>query len=120
MTAPRSPDSGISFDLGAVGQQLTTQPSFASEGQAARTLIRSPDLRIVVVALRAGKTISEHQAAVTASVQTLAGHVRLKLADRTVDLPTGKLLVLGVGLSHDVYAETDSVFLLTLGWTAKQ
>lgn len=119
MTAPRSPDNGIAFDLGAVGDELKADPAFANEGQAARTLIRSADLRMVVVALRAGRTISEHHANVTASVQTLSGQVRLQLADREVELPAGKVLVLGAGLTHDVHADTDSVFLLTLGWSAK-
>ncbi|MBZ0231024.1 MAG: cupin domain-containing protein [Deltaproteobacteria bacterium] len=90
------------------------------EGQAARTLIRSADLRIVVVALAAGATISEHHAAVTASVHTLTGRVRLQLPERSVEVAAGQLLVLGAGLAHDVHAETDSAFLLTLGWPASR
>jgi quercetin dioxygenase-like cupin family protein len=48
--------------------------------------------------------------------QTLAGHIRLKLSDRTVELPAGQLLVLDQCVSHDVEAEEDSAFLLTLSW----
>lgn len=120
MNKPLAPDHGVTFDLDAIARELRAEDAYLREGQTARTLIRSPDLRVVVVALRAGKTISEHQANVTASVQTLAGRIRLRLPDGAVDVGVGQLLVLGAGLSHDVHAETDSTFLLTLGWSAAQ
>lgn len=118
--APVAADHGVTFDFESIAGELRAEDAYAREGHTARTLIRSPDLRIVVIALAAGKTISEHQASATASVQTLSGHIRLQLPDRGVDLPAGQILVLGAGLSHDVYAETDSTFLLTLGRQAKQ
>ena len=118
MNKPESAEHGITFDLLALARDLQDEPSYLREGQAARTLVRAPDLRIVVVALRAGKRMAEHHANVTASVQTLTGHLRLQLADRSAELPAGQLIVLGAGLPHDVYAETDSTFVLTLGWSA--
>jgi len=120
MTKLKSPEHGLTFDLEAVAEELRAEAVYARDGQTARTLIRTPDLRVVLVALRAGKRISEHHASVTASVQTLSGHVRLQLPDRTADVPAGHLLVLGSGLPHDVYAETDSTFVLTLGWQQNQ
>jgi quercetin dioxygenase-like cupin family protein len=113
-----SEDLHPTFDLTAIAEELRTEASYLRNGQTARTLIRTPDLRIVVVALAAGKSISEHHADVTASVQTLSGHIRLQLPDRSIVVPAGQLLVLGAGLPHDVHAETDSTFLLTLGWPA--
>jgi mannose-6-phosphate isomerase-like protein (cupin superfamily) len=50
----------------------------------------------------------------------LSGHIRLKLPDRTVDLRSGQLLVLGLGLPHDVEAMEDSAFVLTLGWPDRE
>lgn len=111
-------DHGATFDLESVARELRTEDAYVREGQAARTLIRSRDLRIVIVALEAGKTISEHHVNVTASVQTLSGRIRLQLPHAGVGLTAGQLLVLGAGLTHDVYAEADSTFLLTLGWPA--
>lgn len=120
MTNPVPPDHGATFDLAAVARELRAEERYLREGQTARTLIRTPDLRIVVIALRSGKTISEHHASVTAAVQTLSGHIRLQLPERSVHVPAGQLLVMGAGLVHDVYAETDSAFLLTLGWPASR
>lgn len=115
-TAPTSPDYGALFDLEAVAVELRAEEQYAREGQASRTLVRASDLRIVVVVLQAGKTISEHRAKVTASVQTLFGQIRLQLPERRVDVSAGQILVMGAGLTHDVYAESDSAFVLTLGW----
>jgi hypothetical protein len=44
----------------------------------------------------------------------------LKLPNQTVDLPTGHLLVLDQNVPHDVEAEEDSAFLLTLSWPSKE
>lgn len=118
MTTPKTPEHGLTFDLVTIAQELRAEEAYAREGRTARTLVRTPDLRVVMVALQAGKTIKEHHANVTASVQTLAGHIRLQLPERMVEVPAGQLLVLGAGLSHDVSADTDSTFLLTLGWPA--
>ena len=120
MNAPALPDHGTLFNLATVARELPAEEPYLREGQTARTLIRTPDLRIIVVALKRGKTISEHHANVTASVQTLSGRIRLRLPERSVDVAEGQLLVMGAGVPHDVYAETDSTFLLTLGWPASQ
>ncbi len=113
---PTSPDQGKRFDLEAVVRELRAQEQYVRQGQASRTLIRASDLRIVVVSLEGGRTISEHHAKVTTSVQTLSGCIRLQLPERSMDVPMGQILVMEAGLTHDVYAETDSAFLLTLGW----
>ncbi len=60
--------------------------------------------------------MAEHKAIAAISVQTLAGKIRLKLPDRTADLPTGQLLVLDRSVPHDVEALEDSAFLLTMSW----
>ena len=62
------------------------------------------------------RTWVEHRTAARISVQTLAGHIRLRLPDRTMELPAGQLLVLDQWVPHDVEAEEDSAFLLTLSW----
>lgn len=115
MNQPTQPEQGVVFDLDAVAEELRGHESYRRGGQAARTLILTQDLRIVLIALAAGRSISEHHASATVSVQSFAGRIRLRLPERDVHIGAHQLLVLGFGLSHDVHAETDSVFLLTLG-----
>jgi quercetin dioxygenase-like cupin family protein len=71
---------------------------------------------VVLVVLKAGKKLSEHHVNVTASVYALTGSLHLQLAEQNAALAAGQLFVLAPGLAHDVYAETDSTFMLTLGW----
>jgi quercetin dioxygenase-like cupin family protein len=85
-------------------------------GPSSKTLVKHSDLRIVLLAMRKKMCMSEHRTAARISVQTLAGHIRLRLPDRTVDLLTGQLLVLDQCVLHAVEAEEDSAFLLTLSW----
>ena len=68
--------------------------------------MRAPDLRIVLVVMRAGARIAEHRAAETVAVHAVSGHIRLRVPDR--------LLVLEKGVRHDVEAIQESAFLLTI------
>lgn len=120
MNKPATPEHGVNLDLVALIEELRDEASYAREGRGARTLVRTPDLRVVLVVLAAGKVINEHEAHVTATVQTLEGRIGLHLEDRDVDVARGRLLVLGAGLAHDVRAHEDSAFLLTLGWRAER
>jgi quercetin dioxygenase-like cupin family protein len=87
-----------------------------STGPSSKTLVKHPDLRVVLIAMRKNMRMSEHKTTATISVQTLAGHICLRLPDRTADLPMGQLLVLDQGVRHDVEAVEDSAFLLTMSW----
>jgi quercetin dioxygenase-like cupin family protein len=81
--------------------------------------VREADLRIVLVAMKAGARIAEHRANETASIHTISGHVRLHLPEEVADLPAGRLLVVECARRHDVEAVDESAFLLTLGWQMK-
>ena len=116
MNAPTKPDDGLEFDLAAIVRELRDSEPYTREGHTARTIVRTPDLRVVVIALRDGAMMAAHRVAVTATVQTLEGDVSLQLPHRLVDLPAGGLFVLGADLPHDVRARGDSVVILTLGW----
>lgn len=115
MTEPISPARGVTFDLASVAAEMRQDAAYARGGHTARTIVREPDLRIVVVAMTAGNTIKEHKADDTASIHTLTGKINLRLPDREVELPAGNLLVLERGVIHNVEALEDSTFALTLG-----
>ena len=116
MSKPEPVHQGVDFDLAAIDAELRRADAYQRDGHTARTLIRERDLRVVLIVMKAGARIAEHQANDTASIHALSGHVRLTLPDRVADLPAGRLLVLERGLRHDVEAVAESAFLLTLGW----
>jgi quercetin dioxygenase-like cupin family protein len=85
-------------------------------GRSSKTLVKYPDLRIVLIAMKANTRMHEHTAAGRISVHSLNGHIRVHLPERVVDLPAGHLLALDQCVPHDVEATEDSAFLLTLSW----
>ena len=120
MTTPEPTTHGAIFDVPAVAAGMRREDAYLREGHTARTLVREADLRIVLVAMKAGARIAEHRANETAAIHTISGHVRLHLLPEEVaDLPAGRLLVVERGRRHDVEAVEESAFLLTLGWQVK-
>lgn len=115
--APVPVDEGACFDLKEIEATLRSEDQYQRTGQAARTLVRTDDMRIVVIVLSEGGRLAEHRAQETASIQVLSGQVRLALPDRELKLKQGQCLVLKGGLEHDVEAPEPAAILLTLGWT---
>jgi quercetin dioxygenase-like cupin family protein len=115
MTRP-SIAGGVSFDPAALDAELRKQAAYVASGYTARTLVREPDLRVVLIVMKAGARMVDHKAERTASVHALSGRVRLHLPGKPVDLPAGCLLALEANLHHDVEALEQSAFLLTIGW----
>ena len=110
----------LQFDLARELDQLHKDESWLhTTGRSSKTLVKHPDLRIVLIAMKANTRMHEHTAAGRISVHSLNGHIRLHLPDRVVDLPAGHLLALDRCVPHDVEAAEDTVFLLTLSWPPK-
>ena len=107
----------LQFDLASELDQLHRDESWLHPtGRSSKTLVKYPDLRIVLIAMKANSRMHEHTAAGRISVHSLNGHIRLQLPERVVDLPAGYLLALDQCVPHDVEATEDSAFLLTLSW----
>jgi quercetin dioxygenase-like cupin family protein len=83
-------------------------------GRSARTLVKYPDLRIVLVSMKTGSRFQQHKTSARFAILTLAGHVRIHLPNATVEVPRGELLALDRDVSHDVEAIRQSTFLLIL------
>jgi quercetin dioxygenase-like cupin family protein len=69
-----------------------------------------------LTALDRGHRLPDHRTAGRISIQTVAGHVTVHVGTDTIDLPTGRLLVLDRDISHDEEALETRAFLLTIAW----
>jgi len=103
------------FDLAEQIQHLRHEPYWQS-GRNSKTIVKYPDLRIVLTAIRGNTAIHEHHSAGRISVQTVEGPLRMHAGGREFDLPAGRVLVLDRDTPHDVVAVEDSAFLLTMTW----
>ena len=110
----------LEFDLAEEIRQLRQGESWLrGTGRSSKTLVKHPDLRIVLGLMQPNTVMHEHEATARISVQSISGHIRLRLPDRTVELPAGHLLTLDQCIPHDVEAEQESAFLLSLSWPPK-
>ncbi len=124
MPRPDSSEFGAVFDLAEITREMRGEAEYNhGHGHAARTIVRADDLRVVLIAIRAGAHIAEHVAQATAAIQVVSGRVRIRLPrlarqheDRFEELLPGRLLAMERGLAHSVEALEDSALLVTLGW----
>jgi quercetin dioxygenase-like cupin family protein len=105
----------LSFDLEREIKSLREENAWQA-GRNSKTLVKHPNLRMVLTVLKSGTRLHEHKAAGRISVQAVAGHIRMHVQDGVFDLPAGHLLALERALPHDVEALEDSAFLLTIAW----
>ena len=111
---PSAVHAGGVIDLVAVAHELRGDAIASATKHAARTILREPDLRVVVIAMEAGATLAEHHASATATLHLLHGSLRVRLNGRLLELGAGHLLPLERGLAHDVEAIAESAFVLVL------
>ena len=104
----------LHFDLKAEVARLCKTGTHA--GRNSRTLMKAPDLRVVLVTAKAGTIMKEHRADGSVTILAVAGAIRLKLEDTNIELKPGELLALDRALRHDVEALSDCAFLVTIGW----
>lgn len=108
----------LEFDLRGEIEQLQREPEWTG-GRNAKTLVKYDDFRVVLTALRAQARLPSHRTEGRISIQTLQGHIQVRAAERTFDLPAGGLLALDRAVAHEVQALEDSVLLLTIAWPAR-
>jgi quercetin dioxygenase-like cupin family protein len=87
----------------------------AAHGRSAHTVHGGHDraLRQTVVALRAGTTLNEHDSTREATLQVLAGRVRLTIGTHAAEAVAGDLLTVPTE-AHTLDAVEDSALLLTV------
>ena len=85
-------------------------------GIYAKTLFKKHDLRVVLISMQNAAHMKEHHADGTLSIQVLKGQLHVSVNGKSHDLPTGTLFTLGHSIRHDVEANADSAFLLTISW----
>ncbi len=106
------------FDLEAEVRLLENEKPWQA-AHTAKTLVKHPDLRVVLVALRAGARLHQHETGARVSIQTLSGFINVRVPGTVTELPAGHLVALERDVPHEVVAQCDSAFLLTIAWPAQ-
>jgi quercetin dioxygenase-like cupin family protein len=120
-TAHRPPyahsGQALTFDLATEVQRLHQEEIWQHSSHNARTLYKDHDLRVVLIAMKAGASLDEHIVAGRLAIQVLSGQLRLQVAGQQVDLPAGRLMAIDYAVHYEIEAEEESSFLLTVAYT---
>ena len=107
----------LAFVLGPEIEAVRAQARAASDGRAAKTLVKEGQLRVTLVGLRTGVLLEEHRVAGPVLVQGLGGIARVTASSSEVEVGPGTLIALDQGVAHTVQAVEDCALLLTLTLT---
>lgn len=89
-----------------------------ASGRRSETLVKTNDLRVVLVTMRAGTLLQEHSAPGTTTMQPLSGRFVFTAEGVDHEIAPGNLISAAPGVRHVVQAIEDGAFLLTLAWHA--
>lgn len=89
-------------------------------GLTSKMLLKTSDLRIVLIVMQAGARMEEHHNDGRISIQVLRGAIRTRVQNEAIDLKPGRLLALDRSIKHEVEAREDSVVLLTISWPSNE
>ena len=105
----------IALDCGSEIAALRASDSYRRADHSAETVAKQSELRVVLVALKAGGRMHEHHADAPITVHGLEGRIQFKVGGQTREVIPGQVLVVAAGLRHSVLAIEESAFLLTIG-----
>lgn len=77
-------------------------------------LANEPDMRLLLLCLRAGQQVPEHSAAGSITVQAISGRATFYDGDEPCEMYAGSLVRLDAGRAHRVEAHTDTALLVTM------
>lgn len=98
-------------------KQLRLQDAWTrGTGRSSKTLVKYPDLRIILVSMRAKTRMKDHRTDARIAILALTGHLRIHTPHALIELPAGNLLALDSAVAHDVEALKQSTFLLVISW----
>ena len=101
------------FDLAAEIDRFT--PDSSGAGRRAETLIKNDRLRVVLVTMRAGAALHDHNAPGPITIHALRGVFTVTVAGEERQVEAGSLISIEAGARHAVRALEDRSFLLTIG-----
>ena len=104
----------VEMDLSNFRKQIKQEQSWINGDRNAITLFKTDALRIVMIALHEGAEMKTHTAPGIISVQLLEGNISFRTAKQSSELTEGQMLALHAGIAHSVFANKESLFLLTL------
>lgn len=104
----------IHIDLTAEIDNIKREGNWSEGIQSAKTLVKSNDLSVVLIALHQGNEIKMHQSDGPITIQVLEGCIQFKTQNQQLTLQDKGLVSLQAEVPHHLIANEQSLILLTL------
>ena len=96
-------------------ERLKQEPEWKDRGHDSITLMKAPGLSVVLIALRAGEVMREHQASGPMAMHVISGRVQLHFTGDNPEVCAGELATVDPLVAHQLSALEDSAILLFVG-----
>jgi quercetin dioxygenase-like cupin family protein len=107
----------ISVDVPLEIARLRAERAYEQDGHAGRTLVKYPDLRVVLETMKRGTRLPFHETAERMTLQVVLGQLRVSLRPGEVsELSEGTFTAIDAARVHEIESLDESAFLLTLAW----
>lgn len=103
------------FNLSEEMQQAAGRKPWQA-GIFSKTLVKEPDIRLVLAMLEKGARMKDHHADGSVTIQVLSGSIRLSTEPDDAELRGGQIATLLPSVRHEVEATEPSALLITLSW----
>jgi quercetin dioxygenase-like cupin family protein len=104
----------LKFDLSELTRELQSERTWETGSRNAITLLKTPDLRVVLVSMHAAAEVSRQAADAEMVIHVLGGNVLVETDAAKHTLEAGQLLTLHAGVAHRLEALSPCSLLLTL------
>ena len=94
--------------------QIKSEVAWQNSDRNAITVLHNEFMRIVLVALKEGAEMTRLQVDGAISIQLMNGRLWVESEPHSFSIDEGEILTLRPGISHYIYAEQESVFIMTL------
>jgi len=108
-------DTLLTFDLPGIINKIMQERAWKAGERNGITLLKTAQLRIVLIALHVQNEIDFHRSGNPISIQIIEGQINFKTEKQSVILKKDNLLTCHEGVKHSLVAMEESVLLLTIG-----
>lgn len=107
-------DNLLLIDLNKEIENIKLEGNWAAGTQSGKTLLKSDQMRVILVAMHEGNEIKMHQSNAPVTLQVLEGNVQLETMQDYECVKAGQFIALHKNIHHKLVASEQSIFLLTL------
>jgi quercetin dioxygenase-like cupin family protein len=104
----------LTFDLKDIIENMKQEPAWKTGERNTMTLMKNPDMTIMLIALHSGARFNSREADKVASGQLIEGSATFQTNSESLSLKPGMLLTFHEKAGHTFVALEDSVLLVTI------